>query len=443
MGSAFAGRVADLWKIYDSLQKGEATVVEGVGVVMGMVGLGKTQTAIEFVHRFGLCYPGGLFWIEAEQGISNMIAKIADASEIKIDGRLEIDVQLKLLWKNLNTFKAVLIILDNFPENEELAPWLPPVNNIHILVTTRRRDLFRYSRIPLDILDAAEGRALLNSGVRQFDEADAAKIVNALGGLPLALELTKHFLNIRTSLSVDELLAEIQKTGEMKTLDLFAEKYGDQLPSGHVKAVGATIQLSWALASDTAKKVLQAMAVLAPEPVPKRLLREILDMPETGGLSDPLDEAIDELDKKLSLIMYVDEDGDPRIHRLVAGFVREISCYEERTCYEALPRNTEDDGSAVSLNEAEPHDMRYEAEPRNEMGLYEKVVNVVENEMLRAYDDKDTDAYWELDKVLPHADILLNSKFTAAEQAIEISNCILIFPLLTARLIASSYAAAS
>jgi len=37
--------------------------------------------------------------------------------------------------------------------------------------------------------------------------------------------------------------------------------------------------------------------------------------------------------------------------------------------YEALPRNQNTDGSAVRHYEAEPHDMRYEAEPRNEENL--------------------------------------------------------------------------
>ncbi len=397
MGGAFVGRVSDLWKIYDSLQKGEATVVEGVGVVMGMGGLGKTQTAVEFVQRFGLCYSGGVFWIEAEHGIETMIAKIADAAKIQIDGKLETDVQLRLLWNHLNRFRKVLIVLDNFPEKKELAPWLPPANNIHILVTTRRRDLFRYSRIPLDLLNAEEGRSLLNSGKRQFDEKDAAKLVDTLGGLPLALELAKQFLNVRTSLYIEALLDEIKKTGEMKTLDIFAEKYGDQLPSGHVKAVGATIKLSWDLASDRSKQVLQAMSLLAPEPVPKRLLRQILDMPETGGLSDHLDDAIDELDKKLSLIINLDEDGDPIIHRLVAGFVK----------------------GTVALSE----DLRGFQNPAG-LNLFGQVVNVVENEMSRCREDTDIKSYYELGKIVPHADILLSSEFANIESIVDISNYI-------------------
>jgi len=43
--------------------------------------------------------------------------------------------------------------------------------------------------------------------------------------------------------------------------------------------------------------------------------------------------------------------------------------YKKPSRYEALPRNENQDGSAVIPREAEPHSMRYEAEPRNEISI--------------------------------------------------------------------------
>ncbi len=65
-----------MWEIHDILQERKTAVVEGVGLVVGMGGIGKTQLAIEYVHRFGMCYPNGIFWTDAEQGISNLPSQI-------------------------------------------------------------------------------------------------------------------------------------------------------------------------------------------------------------------------------------------------------------------------------------------------------------------------------------------------------------------------------
>ena len=66
---------------------------------------------------------------------------------------------------------------------------------MHTLITTRRQDL-DYPSVLLNVLSTEEGVRLLNSGTRQFG-AEAAVLVRRLGGLPLALELAKSYLNYR------------------------------------------------------------------------------------------------------------------------------------------------------------------------------------------------------------------------------------------------------
>jgi hypothetical protein len=70
--------------------------------------------------------------------------------------------------------------------------------------------------------------------------AHERELVEILGGLPLALELARNFLNIRIDVSIDSLEQEIVRVGEMKTLSIFADKYANELPSGHIKEVAAT-----------------------------------------------------------------------------------------------------------------------------------------------------------------------------------------------------------
>ncbi len=159
----FTGRIAELWEIHILLKQNRTAVVEGqsgqgnIGLVTGMGGLGKTQLAIEYVHRFGVCYPGGVFWINAEQGMPEMVVQLCTDAEIKVDTRLRDDQQMVQLWNKMSRLGQVLIVLDNFPENEPLQPWLPPAGSIYMLVTTRRRDLTTYSRICLEILSHEDG----------------------------------------------------------------------------------------------------------------------------------------------------------------------------------------------------------------------------------------------------------------------------------------------
>nr|QNO57604.1 hypothetical protein POLJIEDG_00007 [Methanosarcinales archaeon ANME-1 ERB7] len=381
LGDVFVGRVRDLWQINDMLRERKTAVVEGVGVVVGTGGIGKTQLAIEYVHRFGASYPGGVFWIDAEQGISNMIAQVVQGADIDIDSTLEERYQLPQLWKTLSQLPPVLIVLDNFPENEPLQPWLPPASSIHTLVTTRRRDL-NYSRLPLDFMTVAEGIMLLNTGARKFGH-EAAELVDTLGGLPLALELARNFLNIRIDVSIDSLEQEILSVGEMKTLSIFADKYANELPSGHIKEVAATFHISWALASATAQTVLQCMSLLAPKPIPRRLLRKILGLQSENILEDPLDDAIGELANKLSLV-ELDKENDPWMHRLIAGF--------------------------VNTTIGENRDLR------------DKVVNEVKEEMARVTDETDSLSYNQLEKIIPHAEMLVSSESIETEQAINIFN---------------------
>jgi len=366
LGKKLAGRVSELWAVHDALTDGQTAVVQGIGVVVGTGGLGKTQLAIEYAHRFASLYPGGIFWVDAERGLPTLLQQVSTAADLDLDGRLSEEIQLQQLWLQLSQWPPVLLVLDNFAENEALQRWLPTCNNVHTLVTTRRRDLSRYS-LTLDFLDAAEGLELLNSGARRFGD-DAKALVEMLGGLPLALELARHFLNLRTELTIAQVVEEIKQLGEMQALQIFAEKYGNDLPSGHTKEVAATFQLSWQLASPLARDILQALACLAPTAVPRRILRSVVQTKATGALSDLFADALSELATRLSLV-ELDEALDPRLHRLIAGFVRSLAA-------EDLP--------------------------------YEKVTEAVLTEMTRSSDDFDTASFRELEKVLPHAEHLLN-----------------------------------
>ena len=377
----FINKVREMWEIHDILTHRKQAVVGGVGVVKGMGGIGKTQLAIEYAHRFAMCYPGGLFWIDTEQGRGSLIMQVKKgAPEIDIDENLEEDRRLYRLWQILGQAGPILLLLDNFPENLPLRNWLPPHGSIHVLVTTRRRDL-DCAGVELPAMTGDEGLALLNSGDRRFGE-DAKRLVRALGGLPLAIELARQYLNLDPHLSINDILEEIQQTGELEILSVFTGEYGDELPSGHDKDVAATIRMSWNKVSPMAQSVLQALSLLAPAPVPGRLLRGILNLPVEKKIGDPLNKAILEI-SRLSLA-DPDQENDPVMHRLISGFGR------------------------TTIGDDDP--------------IYDNVVSAVRDEMARTGDDADTRSFRDLEKIVPHAEYLLGRNFVKNEQALDISN---------------------
>jgi hypothetical protein len=267
-----------------------------VGVVAGTGGLGKSQLAIEYAHRFGPPYPGGVYWVDADRGVTTLITQISEAARLAVDPKAEESAQLEQVWRQMNQRPPALVVLDNFPETEPMRPYLPTTGRVHTLVTTRRRDLTNYPHVLLGTLSVEEGAQLLNSGNRTFG-AEARELAERLGGLPLALELAKSFLNYRADLSIAAVLAEMRRAGEMEVLQEFAAQYRDELPSRHELDVAST----FALAPPPAKDILRGMAELAPVPVPRTVLRKMVDAPQQPGLQDPFDQSISEL-ARLSLV---------------------------------------------------------------------------------------------------------------------------------------------
>src|SRR5215469_3691093 len=203
LGEKFIGRVDSFWKLHDSLFRDGTTILNGKVVVVGTGGLGKTQLAIEYAHRFGSVYTGGVYWVDADRGLSTLISQIGEAAGIEVDAKAEEAQQVEQIWRGLNRLPGPsLLILDNFPENEALQPYLPVGGRVHTLITTRRQDL-GYSSVRLNTLTTEEGIRLLNSGERRFGD-DAARLVERVGGLPLALELARGYLNYRRKLSIVE-----------------------------------------------------------------------------------------------------------------------------------------------------------------------------------------------------------------------------------------------
>ena len=235
---------------------------------------------------------------------------------------------------------------------------------------------------PLNFMSVKEAHELLNSGAREFGR-EAEKLIDTLGGFVLALEVARAVLNRRPTLTIEDMMLEIKAVREIQTLILFAEKYIDDLPIDNSKEVVAMFKICWDLAPPTAKSVLQSMSLLGPEPVPRGLLQDILDIPSKTFTEDPLDQAIRELTSQLFLA-GLDDENDPRVDSLLSAFVRETTI---------VPGH-----------------------------LPGRVHKAVVSEMARLADECDNHAVEELDKILPHAELLAISESVNADHAMDLLN---------------------
>src|SRR5207248_671908 len=59
----FVGRAEDLRGLAAALKAGDTAAIGQVAAATGLGGIGKTQLAVEFVHRYGRFFAGGVFWL--------------------------------------------------------------------------------------------------------------------------------------------------------------------------------------------------------------------------------------------------------------------------------------------------------------------------------------------------------------------------------------------
>jgi len=189
----FVGRGDELLQVASALRGGDTTVALGQVVAStGLGGLGKTQLAVELVHRYGRYFPGGVFWLSfasADEIPLQVAACTGPAFEARsLEERLEI---VKNAWQGAT---PRLLVLDNCEEEALLEAWRPPSGGCRVLVTSRRSHwspTLGVTALPLDVLPRADSIELLRRYRPDLaaDDPGLDAIADKLGDLPLALHL--------------------------------------------------------------------------------------------------------------------------------------------------------------------------------------------------------------------------------------------------------------
>jgi len=313
----FTGRVGLLTKMRGTLQAQSAEADLRTASIYGLGGIGKTQLAIEYAHRYAADYDL-MWWIPAEQPLAipgrlAVLARRLDLPELR-----DQEAQLGLLFDELGRRSRWLLIYDNATAPGDLVSCWPPAGGGAVLITSRN-PAWRSMTTPVqvDVLTRDESVAFLHA--RTGRDGPAAELAGALGDLPLALEQAAAYLE-HTSTSLGDYLALLgDRPAELLRL-------GE--PSGHPDTVAASWTLSLGRVqadAPSAADLLTLCSFLAPDDIPRRLppdYASVLPAPLRAVAADRLayDQALATLSRYS--LATVTEDS-VAIHRLVQTWVRE------------------------------------------------------------------------------------------------------------------------
>ena len=329
----FTGRDGLLAAVRERMLGGDRAVVQALH---GMGGVGKTQLAAEYAHRFAGSYDLA-WWVNSERAglMGDQFAALGAALGCVQAGAGTEAVRAAVLAE-LRDRGRWLLVFDNAESPAGVRPWLPGGGG-HVLITSRERGWAEIAApVEVDVLARAESVAILQDRVAGLAGADAERLAAELGDLPLAIAQAAGFM-AETGMAAAEYL-DLLRTRAGQLLDQGA-------PGSYPRSLAAATGLiadRLAAEDPAAAELASLCAFLAPEPIPEDLF--------TGATRDlPCDlagRAADQLAWRQTLarlarqsLARVDYRG-LQMHRLTQAILRDRLSPKQaagtRTCTEAI-----------------------------------------------------------------------------------------------------------
>jgi MinD-like ATPase involved in chromosome partitioning or flagellar assembly/tetratricopeptide (TPR) repeat protein len=261
----FTGREDDLRRLRAQLRTGRPAVVlpRSLPVALqGMGGIGKTQVAMEYAHRFRSAYDV-VWWINSDQ------VTFIDVALADLGGRLGIPAQPNVADNTRVVLNALsrgepysrwLVIFDNAEDLLRVDQFLPQGRG-HVLITSRDpRWGDRAHPIAVDVFERRESIQHLRQRVPTIGRDEANRVAEVLGDLPIAIAAAGAWL-ADTGAPIEEYLRQIERHGP----DLKRPGEGEAESSPSVEATWDLSLQRLRDRSPAAYRLLQLCSVLAPE----------------------------------------------------------------------------------------------------------------------------------------------------------------------------------
>jgi len=337
LGTLFVGRVSDLDKLHTVLAADtEAPVVDVA--LQGLGGVGKTRLAIEYAWRYGAKYSALLF-VSADNPASleaNLAAlvggKILNLEE-KQAQQDDVKIEAALGW--LDAHPTWLMILDNVDDEnavDAVIALMARLKGGHVIVTARASNFPpEVVSLELDVLDKDVATAFLMERTRAKrdtaadDQERARELARELDGLALGLEQAGAFIS-KQRISFGGYLTQWRETRQT-VVNWFDPKL---LSYDHDTGLAATWATSVNRLRPDSRRLLDRLAMLAPDPIPDSLLD--VAVPDETAHCDAHEARTGLYDYSL-ITRAIGDDGGARgfvIHRLVQDFARRAMTDERR-----------------------------------------------------------------------------------------------------------------
>ncbi len=324
----FTGRAATLELLRDKLSGSGAVIV--AQALYGLGGVGKTQLAQEYAHRFMADYDL-VWWVPAERSeeISQSLADLAHRMDLRVGDNVADAAKAALEELRRDSAPHWLLVFDNADNPKQLESYLP-MGSGHIIITSRNQSWTNTADLlEVDVFSRDESVAHLLRHVPNLDPGDATRVAEALGDLPLAIEQASAWLE-QTGMPAHTYVEEL-RTQATRILGL-------NQPSDYPTPVVATWNMSFdrlRARSPAAVRLLQILAFCSPGPISMNLLyseETILSLlPYDPALSERL--MLGRIIRDISrfALVKVDQGSNSlQIHRLVQAVIRAQMSEEEQ-----------------------------------------------------------------------------------------------------------------
>ena len=238
-----------------------------IAATTGIGGIGKTQVASEFAHRYGRFFAGGVFWLNFadKDGVSAEIAACGAAMALTGFDSLDVPTQVARVQQAWQEPIPRLLVFDNCEDEALLRDYRPRTGGCRVLVTSRRQrwaDDLAVQQIKLATLPRAESVALLRRFLPDLaaDDANLDTLAAELGDLPLALHVAGSYLQryhrVETPATY---IAQLRS----EPLQAFALRVAGETPTRHERDVARTFKKSYDKLDTQGPADMLALALLA------------------------------------------------------------------------------------------------------------------------------------------------------------------------------------